>query len=44
VFVNQNSAVLTSCAWADALIDNPAGRGIARGDAVDALLFSDLGA
>jgi molybdopterin molybdotransferase len=42
VFPNQNSAVLTSCVWADALIDNPAGRTIARGDLVDALLFADL--
>jgi molybdopterin molybdotransferase len=42
VFPNQNSAVLTSCVWADALIDNPAGRKIARGDLVDALLFADL--
>jgi molybdopterin molybdotransferase len=43
LFANQNSAVLTSCVWADALIDNPAGRSIARGAMVDALLFADLG-
>jgi molybdopterin molybdotransferase len=43
VYANQNSAVLTSCVWADALIDNPAGRSIARGELVDALLFADLG-
>jgi molybdopterin molybdotransferase len=43
LFPNQNSAVLTSCVWADALIDNPAGRTIARGELVDALLFADLG-
>jgi molybdopterin molybdotransferase len=43
VFANQNSAVLTSCVWADALIDNPAGRSIARGELVEALLFADLG-
>ncbi len=42
LFANQNSAVLTSCVWADALIDNPAGRTIARGDLVDTLLFADL--
>jgi len=42
VFANQNSAVLTSCVWADALIDQPAGRPIARGDEVEALLFADL--
>jgi molybdopterin molybdotransferase len=42
LFPNQNSAVLTSCAWADGLVDNPAGRAIARGDTVSYLPFSEL--
>ena len=40
VFPNQNSAVLTSCVWGDGLVDNPAGRLIARGDLVRFLPFS----
>jgi molybdopterin molybdotransferase len=39
VFGNQNSAVLTSVAWADGLIDNPAGNLIKRGDTVNYLPF-----
>ncbi len=42
VFANQNSAVLTSCVWADGVIDNPAGRAIARGDGVRFLPFAEL--
>lgn len=42
LFPNQNSAVLTSCVWADGLIDNPAGQTIARGDLVRFLPFADL--
>jgi molybdopterin molybdotransferase len=42
LFPNQNSAVLTSCAWADGLVDNPAGGTIARGDVVRFLPFSEL--
>lgn len=42
LFPNQNSAVLTSCAWADGLVDNPAGHVIARGDTVRFLPFSEL--
>jgi molybdopterin molybdotransferase len=42
LFANQNSAVLTSCVWADGLVDNPGGSPIARGDTVRYLPFSDL--
>ena len=42
LFPNQNSAVLTSCVWADGVIDNPAGRAIARGDIVEFLPFAEL--
>lgn len=42
LFGNQNSAVLNSTVWADGLIDNPAGRAIARGDAVSYLSFAEL--
>jgi molybdopterin molybdotransferase len=42
LFPNQNSAVLTSCVWADGVIDNPPGQPIARGDAVRFLPFAEL--
>ncbi len=42
LFDRQGSAVLTSTVWADGLLDNPAGRAIARGDAVRFLPFADL--
>ncbi len=42
LFANQNSAVLTSTAWADGLIDNPAGGTIARGATVRYLPFAEL--
>jgi molybdopterin molybdotransferase len=42
LFANQNSAVLTSCAWADGIVDNPAGSPIARGDRVSYLAFAEL--
>jgi molybdopterin molybdotransferase len=42
LFANQNSAVLTSAAWSDGLVDNPAGRTIARGDSVNFLPYSEL--
>jgi molybdopterin molybdotransferase len=42
VFVNQNSAVLTSTAWADGLVDHPAGATIVRGQTVRYLPFSEL--
>ena len=40
--VQQGSGVMTSTVWADGLIDNPAGRAIARGDVVRYLPFSGL--
>ena len=42
LFANQSSGVLTSCTWADGLIDNPPGQAIRRGDAVRFLPFSEL--
>ena len=42
LFPNQSSGVLTSAAWADGLIDNPAGIQIRRGDSVRFLPFSEL--
>ena len=42
VFGNQNSAVLTSTAWADGLIDHPAGSTIRRGQTVRYLPFAEL--
>ena len=42
LFNNQSSGVLTSAAWGDGLVDNPAGQAIARGDTVRFLPFSEL--
>jgi molybdopterin molybdotransferase len=42
LFPNQSSAVLTSAAWADGLVDHPAGATIAHGDAVRFIALSDL--
>jgi molybdopterin molybdotransferase len=42
LFPNQSSGVLTSCTWADGLVDNPAGQAIAAGDSVRFLPFSEL--
>lgn len=42
LYSNQSSGVLTSAAWADGLVDNPAGQTIARGDTVRFLLISEL--
>jgi molybdopterin molybdotransferase len=42
LFANQNSAVLTSTAWADGLVDHPAGETIARGQMVRYLPFAEL--
>jgi len=42
LFANQGSAVLTSTAWADGLIDNPPGNAISPGDTVRFLPFSEL--
>jgi molybdopterin molybdotransferase len=41
-FGNQNSAVLTSTAWADGLVDNPPNHPIVRGDTVRYLSFAEL--
>ena len=42
LFTNQGSGVLASLAWADGLVDIPAGRRVARGDTVRYLPLSDL--
>jgi molybdopterin molybdotransferase len=42
LYPTQDSAVLTSTAWADGLIDNPAGQAIRRGDTVRFLPYSEL--
>ena len=42
LFPNQSSGVLTSCTWADGLVDNPPRLGIARGDTVRFLPFAEL--
>lgn len=42
LFPNQNSAVLTSCTWADGLVDLPAGATVARGQGVRYLPFSEF--
>ncbi len=41
LFPNQSSGVLTSVAWADGVIDHPAGATIRRGDVVQFIAFSD---
>src|SRR4051794_32518534 len=42
LYSTQDSAVLTSTAWADGLIDNPAERAIRKGDTVQFLPYSEL--
>jgi molybdopterin molybdotransferase len=42
LYPTQDSAVLTSTAWADGLVDNPAGHAIRKGDAVRFLPYSEL--
>ncbi len=42
LYPTQDSAVLTSTAWADGLVDNPPGRAIRRGDLVRLLPYSEL--
>ena len=42
LFPNQSSGVLTSAAWADGVVDNPAGATIARGDTVRYIPFAEL--
>lgn len=42
LYPNQSSGVLTSCVWADGVIDNPPGVAIAEGDVVRFIPFSEL--
>jgi molybdopterin molybdotransferase len=42
LYHTQDSAVLTSTAWADGLIDNPAGHAIRKGDNVRFLPYAEL--
>jgi len=42
LYPTQDSAVLTSTAWADGLLDNPAGKAIRKGDSVRYLPYSEL--
>jgi len=42
LYPTQSSGVLSSCAWADGLIDCPAGQPIKAGDTVAFLPFADL--
>ena len=42
LYPTQDSAVLTSTAWADGLLDNPPARAIRRGDRVRFLPYSEL--
>ncbi|MFY3384448.1 gephyrin-like molybdotransferase Glp [Paracidovorax sp. MALMAid1276] len=42
LFDNQSSGVLTSAAWGDGVVDNPAGQTIAPGDVVQYIAFSEL--
>ena len=42
LYPNQSSGVLTSCAWADGLVDVAANRTFKAGDAVRYLAFADL--
>ncbi len=42
IFANQSSAVLTSTAWADGLVDNAPGHTIRRGETVSFIPFSEL--
>lgn len=42
LFHNQSSGVLTSAAWGDGVVDNPAGQTIASGDTVRFIAFSEL--
>ena len=42
LYPNQSSGVLTSCVWADGLVDTPAQHTFAPGDSVHFLAFSDM--
>ena len=41
IYPTQDSAVMTSTAWADGLVDNPDGHAIAKGDTVRFLPYSE---
>ncbi len=42
LYPSQDSAVMTSTAWADGLVDNPASQSIGKGDRVKFLSFAEL--
>ena len=42
IYPTQDSAVMTSTAWADGLVDNPPGHAIAKGDTVRFLPYAEL--
>jgi molybdopterin molybdotransferase len=42
IYPTQDSAVLTSTAWADGLVDNPAAKAIRKGEMVSFLPYSEL--
>ena len=42
LYPTQDSAVLTSTAWADGLVDNPAGHAVRKGEMVRFLPYSEL--
>ena len=42
LYPTQDSAVMTSTAWADGLVDNPAGQAIRKGDRVRFLPYAEL--
>jgi molybdopterin molybdotransferase len=42
LYPTQDSAVLTSTAWADGLVDNPAGQAIRKGETVRFVPYSEL--
>ena len=42
LFPNQSSGVLTSCVWADGLVDNPPAQAIQHGELVRFIPFSEL--
>jgi molybdopterin molybdotransferase len=42
LFPNQSSGVLTSGVWGDGVVDNPAGKTIARDDVVQFISFAEL--
>jgi molybdopterin molybdotransferase len=41
LYPNQSSGVLTSAVWGDGVVDNPAGKTIAKGDVVNFISFSE---